>query len=115
MRKIMINIDDTGYTKESSDMYVKTVMMFLRDRYDSDVWVDEWEKPKKMKQVMRWGDYPRNWSNWSISCPVDGRNDFEEEHELYTASYQIADNTELLVEWCDVCDYTKEETKGAEK
>ena len=57
----------------------------------------------------------RHWSNWSISCPVDGRNDFEEEHDLYTASYRIADNTELLVEWCDVCDYTKEETKGVKK
>ena len=59
-----------------------------------------------------WDDYPRNWADWNINCPVDGKeNDFEEEHELYTASYQIDDNTELLVEWCNVCGHTKEEQK----
>lgn len=69
-----------------------------------------------MKQVIikhfrfrPWDDYPRNWADWNISCPVDGKeNDFEEEHELYTASYQIDANTELLVELCEVCGYTKE-------
>ena len=61
-----------------------------------------------MGDLKRWDDYPRNWYRWNINCPIDSRNDYEEEHEVYQANHQINDNLQLEVILCETCGHSEE-------
>ena len=58
--------------------------------------------------LKRWDDYPRNWYEWNINCPIDGKNDYEGEHEVYQANHQINDNLQLEVLLCEMCGHNEE-------
>ena len=51
MRKIMVSIDDEGYSKEHSNVYVDRVLNELRKEYEncSDIWFDEWKKSDELE------------------------------------------------------------------
>ena len=61
-----------------------------------------------MMALKRWDDYPRNWYEWNINCPIDGKNDYEGEHEVYQANHQINDNLQLEVLLCEMCGHNEE-------
>ena len=44
----------------------------------------------------------RLYFEWNINCPFDGeKNDYEEEHEVYDAIYEIDDKHNLIVQICE--------------
>jgi len=51
MRKIMVSIDDEGYTKDDSNAYLDRVINELRKEYKncSDIWFDEWKKSDELE------------------------------------------------------------------
>ena len=46
---------------------------------------------------------------WNINCPIDAKNEYQGEHEVYTAIYQIDKHTQLHVDDCEFCEYYKQE------
>lgn len=64
---------------------------------------------------MEWDKLNRNWYEWNINCPIDSKNDFEEEHEVYQANYQVNKNTQLEVLLCEHCNYSEEKIKKDNK
>ncbi len=55
-----------------------------------------------------WDVLKRNWYEWNINCPIDSKNYFKEEHEVYQANYQVNKNTQLEVLLCEHCNYSEE-------